>query len=77
MFEFLTRHAQRICVQLTSPQTSPVFTALLLEPFLKPQMYMNAVFLIFLLVSLVVLSEKTWQTVDQTQLINEVKLVVV
>ena len=31
---------------------SPVFTALLLEPFLEPQMYMNLVFLIFLLVSL-------------------------
>ena len=26
--------------------------------------------------TVVVLSDKTWQTVDQTQLINEVKLVV-
>ena len=41
-----------ICAWITSPQTSPVFTALLLEPFLEPQMYMNSVFLIFLLVSL-------------------------
>ena len=39
--------------QLTSPQTSSVFTVLLLEQFLEPQMYMNSVFLIFLLVSLV------------------------
>ena len=39
------------CTQLTSPRTSPVFTVLLLEPFLKPQMSMNSVFLIFLLVS--------------------------
>ena len=37
---------------LTSPQTSLVFIVLLLEPFLEPQMYMNSVFLIFLLVSL-------------------------
>ena len=29
-----------------------------------------------LLATVVVLSDKTWQTVDQTQLINEVKLVV-
>ena len=40
------------CSWLASPQTSPVFTALLLEPFMEPQMYMNLVFLIFLLVSL-------------------------
>ena len=40
------------CTRLASPQTSPVFTALLLEPFLEPQIYMNSVFLIFLLVSL-------------------------
>ena len=40
------------CAWLTSPQTSPVFTALLLEQFLEPQMYMNFVFLIFLLVFL-------------------------
>ena len=40
------------CPWLTSPQTLPVFTALLLEPFLDPQMCMNSFFLIFLLVSL-------------------------
>ena len=40
------------CAQLTSPQTSSVFTVLLLEQFLEPQMYMNSVFPIFLLVSL-------------------------
>ena len=40
------------CARLTSPHTSPVFTALLLKPFLELQMYMNSVFLIFLLVSL-------------------------
>ena len=44
------------CAWLTSPLTSPVFTALLLEPFLEPflepHVYMNSVFLIFLLVSL-------------------------
>ena len=38
-------------MQLTLPQTSPVFTVLLLEPFLEPQMYTNSVFLIVLLVS--------------------------
>ena len=41
------------CARHTSPQTSPVFTALLLEPFLDPQMYMSSVFLIFILLSLV------------------------
>ena len=35
-----------------SPQTSPVFSLLLLEPFLDPQMYMNSIFLIILFVSL-------------------------
>ena len=40
--------------QLTSPQTSPVFTVLLLEQFLEPQMYTNQIFHIFLLVSLVI-----------------------
>ena len=40
------------CGWLLSPQTSPVFTVLLLEPFLEPQMYMNLVFKIFVLVSL-------------------------
>ena len=34
------------------PKTSPVFTVLLLEPFLEPLIHMNSVFLIFLLVSL-------------------------
>ena len=38
--------------QLTSPQTSPVSTATLPEVFLEPQMYMNQVYLIFLIVSL-------------------------
>ena len=43
--------------RLTSPQTSPaVFSLLLLEPFLEPHMYMNSVFLIFLLVSLLTTS---------------------
>ena len=32
------------CAWLTSPQTSPVFIVLLLEPFLEPQMYMNSGF---------------------------------
>ena len=40
------------CAWLISSQTSLVFTELLLEPFLEPDMYMNLVFLIFLLVSL-------------------------
>ena len=40
------------CALLTSPQTSPVFTVLFLEPFLEPQMYMNSAYLIFLLASL-------------------------
>ena len=35
------------------------FTALLPEPFLEPQMHMNLVFLIFLLVSLVRISTKS------------------
>ena len=30
-----------LCEWLTSPQTSPVFSVLLLEPFLEPQLYMN------------------------------------
>ena len=38
---------------LTSPQTSPVFIELLLESVLEPQIYINLVFPIFLLVSLV------------------------
>ena len=38
--------------RLTLPQTSSVFSVLLLEPFLEPHMYMNSIFLIFLLVSL-------------------------
>ena len=50
--ESLVRHVQCLCPLLTSPQTSPVFTALLMETFLEPQMCMNSVFLIFLLVSL-------------------------
>ena len=55
------------CTRLTSHQTSPVFTALLLEPFLKPQMYMNSVFLIFLLVSLMLtLSKGGWHTTRDT-----------
>ena len=29
---------------LATPQTSPVFTALLLEPFLETQMYINSFF---------------------------------
>ena len=40
------------CGRLTSPLTSPVFTVLLLEPFLEPRMHINPVFLVFLLVSL-------------------------
>ena len=32
-------------------ELAPVFTVMLLEPFLQPQMYTNSVFLIFLLVS--------------------------
>ena len=36
------------CVRLTSPQTS-LFTVLLVKPFLEPLMYMNSVFLIFLM----------------------------
>ena len=39
-------------MRLTTPQTTPVFYVLLLEPFLEPQMSMNLIFLIFLLVSL-------------------------
>ena len=42
--------------RLTSPQISPGFTVLLLEPFLEPRMYMNSVFHIFLLVSLCLLA---------------------
>ena len=51
MCEFWFLIPRKTC---TAPQISPVFTVLLLEPFLEPQMYMNSVFLIFLLVSLVV-----------------------
>ena len=51
MFDFFRITLKRINFYewLTLPQTSPVFTVLLL----KPQMSMNSVFLIFLLVSLV------------------------
>ena len=49
MFEFRFQILSKTC---TAPETSPVFTVLLLEPFLEAQMYMNSVFLIFILVSL-------------------------
>ena len=53
MFEFWFQDMHSaFCDRLTSPQTSPVLSVLLLEPFLEPQMYMNSGFLIFLLVSL-------------------------
>ena len=45
------------CMWLVSPQTSS-----LLEPFLEPQMYINSIFLIFLLVSLVVIYGKPFCT---------------
>ena len=40
------------CTWPVLPQTSPVFTILLLEPFLEPQLCINSVFIIFLLVPL-------------------------
>ena len=54
--EFLLRQLDMHIAQclLCAPQTSPVFTVLLLEPFLEQQMYMNwnSVFLIFLDISI-------------------------
>ena len=55
MFEFWFQIPSKTCLLRLAPisSTSPVFTVLLLEPFLEPRLYMNLVFLIFILVSLV------------------------
>ena len=52
--KFLARHAHHLlCADhIASDFTCVVFIALLLEPFLESQMYMDSVLLIFLLVSL-------------------------